>query len=266
MSQPSACGFPDSSNTGVPAGTHLSPVPGTNVPGASWNATYGELNVTSAGTTVQNISMSDGVLHIQANNVTVKNVTASTSGYYVVEIDAGISGTVIEDSTLYGLSNSGNNIVQYAVQDSGTGTQMLRLNMYNCWQCVNSSGVLADSYIHNLASHASAQDVSGSGGPITIRHNTMLNQQNQEAVVFCSYTHCTVDDNLIAGGAFAIYGGQDSAQPGSGAYVVITNNRFSTLYYSLCGQLGYAVHYAGNLAGDVWSGNIWDNNDQSIAP
>jgi hypothetical protein len=75
-----------------------------------------------------------------------------------------------------------------------------------------------------------------------------------------------VDDNLIAGGAYAIYGGQDSSQPGSGAHVVITNNRFSTLYFSSCGQLGYDIHFAGNLPGDVWSGNIWDGNDQTITP
>jgi hypothetical protein len=243
----------------------LAPVPGTNVSGASWNSTSGELDVTTAGTTVQDLSI-NGVLRIQANNVVVKNVSVGVSGgYFAIEIDSGVSGTVIEDSTAYG-TNGTDNGVQYAVQDVGTGTQMLRLNLYNCWECVNSSGVLQDSYIHNLASHSSAQDVSGSGGPITIRHNTMLNQQDQEAVVFCSYTNCTVDDNLIAGGAYAIYGGQDSSHPGSGAYVSITNNRFSTLYFSSCGQLGPDIHYDGSLAGDVWSGNIWDNTNQPITP
>ena len=262
ITQPSACGFPDATNTGVAGGANLAPVPGTNVPGATWNS--GELDVTTAGVTIQNIAI-NGVLRIEAGNVTVKNVTVSTSGgYFAVVINSGVSGTLIEDATIHGVNGSGQG-VQYAVQDSGDSTQMMRLNMYNCWQCVNTSGLLKDSYIHDLAANSSAQDVSGSGSPITIEHNTMLNQQNSEAVVFCSYTHCTVDDNLIAGGSFAIYGGHDTSVAGSGAYVVITNNRFATLYFSQSGSSGYAADFAGTLPGDVWSGNVWDSNSQALS-
>ena len=267
ISKPSACGYPDATNTGVPAGTALTPVAQAGLPaGTSWDPSQHTLTVTQNGTVISNISIGpDGAIWVEASNVTIKNVSVSSAGYFAIVVRPGFSGTVIEDSALYG-EDSGSNSTSYAVQDMGAGTQMLRLNMYNCWACVISSGLLQDSYIHDITANTSATDVSGIGSrTIKIVHNTLLNQLSGEYVIFCSDKNCTVNNNLLAGGGDTVEGGSGSGPGGnSGSNVVITNNRFSPLYFPDCGSIGDIVHFDPSVAGNAWSGNVWDNSNAAL--
>ena len=66
----------------------------------------------------------------------------------------------------------------------------------------------------------------------------------------------TIDDNLLAGGGYTIYGGQGSK--GQPSHIVITKNRISTRFFRRGGQWGPAAYFSTHAAGDVWSGNVWD--------
>src|SRR5262245_21692866 len=74
VAAPSSCGFPDATNTGVPAGTALKNVGSqvTSGPGWAWNASASKVLVTGDGAVLSGLSI-PGNLEIQADNVTVKN-------------------------------------------------------------------------------------------------------------------------------------------------------------------------------------------------
>jgi hypothetical protein len=141
---------------------------------------------------------------------------------------------------------------------------MYRLNMYNCFECAHTGGLVQDSYIHDLVANNSASDVSGTGGSsLQVVHDTLLNQHSSEYVVFCPSTNCLVNDNLLAGGAFVIEGGGGSSA-NSSSNIVITGNRFSTLYFPSYGSQGDAVHFDNTDSENVWSGNVTDGTNQAL--
>ena len=71
-------------------------------------------------------------------------------------------------------------------------------------------------------------------------------------------------DNLVAGGGYAIYGGQNAGGPQ--AYNIrITDNRFSTIYYPQCGAFGYITAFDDSAPGNDWSGNIWDTTGALVS-
>jgi hypothetical protein len=67
---PSACGYPDATNTGVPAGTTLTSVPAqaTTGPGWSYNTTTQTLNVTTSGTVLSGLNIADWRVGINATS------------------------------------------------------------------------------------------------------------------------------------------------------------------------------------------------------
>ena len=72
----------------------------------------------------------------------------------------------------------------------------------------------------------------------------------------------TVSDNLLAGGAYTIYGGAASGSPTSN--IVIRDNRFGQLYFPHSGQYGPAYYFSTAGTGNTWSMNIWDTTGQAV--
>jgi hypothetical protein len=250
VSHPSACGYPDQTNTGVPAGTALKPS----------NA----INVTTAGTVISGLDVR-GTIRVAANDVTIKNtrVTAAYPQGGAVFVEPKVSGTLIEDSTIRG-QDSGANAVAYAILNAGwppnASTVVTRVQLYNCTECYDGPGTLEDSYakVSATVDGAHYEDVyyGGGAGLLTVRHDTLLNPQRQTAVVFTKpdygvVSDVTVSDSLLAGGGWSIYGGGDTARR-----VKVTNNRFSPIYHPRVGYFGIATGF--NWSQTAWTGNRWD--------
>lgn len=280
MLKPSACGYPDQSNTGVPAGTSLT-------------TRTGDISVNTAGAVVQNIALT-GSIEINADNVTVKDVqvTNSDASGHAIWIAPGVGGVTIEDSTIRG-ADAGSGAVQYAVQNSGTDTNTgLRLDMYNCATCWAGAGTLQDSYgITNgviSGSHYEPVYYGGGGGRLVISHDTLLNPEGQTAAVFGGNdygdeTGLTITNNLLAGGGYMIYGGTIGSAGASTTNVTITGNRFGRCltaghsdgygykcaggadahgYWPRGGYYGVAAYVGHSVT--TWSGNIWDDSLASV--
>jgi hypothetical protein len=64
-----------------------------------------------------------------------------------------------------------------------------------------------------------------------------------------------MDDNWLAGGAFALYAGDPTA-----SYIVITNNKFSTEVSAKSGYWGAMTGNSGN------PGNVYTNNRFKFGP
>lgn len=79
ISKPSACGFPDATDTGVPVGASLSPVNPVSPPsGTTWSGNT--LTVVADNTVLQGIELTNAVIVVRANNVTIKDVSVASGG------------------------------------------------------------------------------------------------------------------------------------------------------------------------------------------
>ena len=261
FAKPSACGYPDQTNTGAPAGTAVT-------------VKNGDQTINAAGT-YSGWNVQNGSVRINASNVTIKDFVITNTGdtSNAILIPSGVTNVTIEDSTLSGAAT--NNAIQYAVQNASDGAVTgLRLNMFNCTECWSGSGTLQDSYaIANgviAGSHYEAIYFGG-GSALTVTHDTLYNPQDQTAAIFTKtdfgpINTVTITNNLLAGGGYTVYGGLG----GSGAVngpVTFTGNRFarsrsgsadSSGYYPNGGAYAAVADFKSSVT--KWSGNYWDDN------
>jgi hypothetical protein len=96
-----------------------------------------------------------------------------------------------------------------------------------------------------------------------IQHNTIRNPCSQTAAILVSsntshVSRNTIDDNLLAGGGFALYcAGLDDRS--SVDHIVATNNRFARTWYPGSGYWGATIFCE---FADVFSGNVWDDTNK----
>jgi hypothetical protein len=255
VGRPSACGYPDVSNTGVPPSLKLKP--------------SGPIEVTTPGTVISGLDV-HGTIRVSANNVTIRDtrVTEAWTQGSAVLIEPRVSGTVIEDSTIRGQDRGAGSVgvgILNAGWDPNASTVVRRVAMYNCAECYNGPGTLEDSYanVSAVIGGAHYEDVfyGGGNGLLRVDHDTLLNPQPQTAVVYTAAVYgdianVTVKDSLLAGGGWTIYGGGEKANG-----VTVANNRFSTLYHRHSGYFGLATGF--NWRQTDWRRNYWD---ETLAP
>jgi hypothetical protein len=274
FAKPSACGYPDQTNTGAPAGTAVT-------------VKNGDQTINAAGT-YSGWNVQNGSVRINASNVTIKDFIVTNVGdtANAILIPSGVTNVTIEDSTLSGAS--ANNAIQYAVQNVSSGVVTgLRLNLVNCTECWGGSGTLQDSYANSngVISGSHYEDIyyGGGGGPLTVTHDTLYDPQSQTAVIFTkgdfgAVGKVTITNNLLAGGGYTIYGGLSGNYDVTGP-VTVSGNRFarcltsakydgfgytcnggadSNGYYPHAGYYGPWADFKNSVT--LWSGNYWDDN------
>jgi hypothetical protein len=269
VSLPSRCGYPDATNTGVPAGSTLRRVPQdvTSGPGWVWDS-RGWLQA-SSGAVVKNLIVS-GSINVGGSNITVTNVR--------VLVDGERWGIGLQHATNALLSNNeigilgGSPRLMVGIKDiyaDSSGTQVLRNNITNTSTGVQVvEGLIADNYIHDMGyasgDHINGTTSNGSTTMMTIRHNTILNKFNQTDAIslfqdFGLEANRLITDNPVAGGGYSIYGGNNQ-RFGKTSNIKITNNRFSNVFYPNGGYWGTISYFDSTGAGNLASGNYWDHN------
>jgi hypothetical protein len=273
---PSNCGYPDATNTGVPKGTTLKSVPSqvSSGPGWHYNATGNDVTVTVKGTVLSGLYIPHNLV-IDASNVTVKDVQVATSGNFGISLTH-TTGATIENSTISG-QNATTGRVNSAIDDvygDSTGMVIKDNNISYFRTGVQiSTGLVNGNYIHNPGyipgDHTNGFYVNGGTEPLTIENNTIFINQVQTDTINLDagssgvpVANKTVENNLLAGGGYTIYGGTSPANPTS--HIVIEGNRFGQLYYPRSGQYGPGAYFAPTGTGNVWSGNVWDTTGQAI--
>jgi hypothetical protein len=270
--KPSACGFPDATNSGVPAGTRLTEVPvqATSGPGWAWNASTHTVNVTTNGVTITGLHIS-GILNIQANNVTVNKVQVSSSGDFFGISLRHTKDVTIENSTIGGTSRTMGRVGSaiHDVYDDSTGMLIKDNNIFSFKTAIQvTTGTITGNYIHDTGfvegDHTNGILDIGTTQPLTIRDNTILDDQNQTDAVSLGATtgpgmpvaKKVVENNLLGGGSYTIYGGATHGNATSD--IVIKNNVFSQLYFPKSGMWGPVAYFDTAGTGNVWTGNTWD--------
>jgi hypothetical protein len=233
-------GYPNASNTG-PSGA-LTP--------------SGSVTSSSNGQTIENLDIT-GSVTISHDNVTLRNCRVrlhDDDGTLVMVTGADV---LIEDCEIDGLDGS------YIALGIGNGSGTIRAcNIHHAQDGIVAGNDLTveDCYIHSLLStqpdpHYDAFECNG-GSNITLEHNTLINDFAQTSAVMFNNFYSPVDnilvnDNVIVGGAYALY---VSAQFSGGTVtdVTVSNNKM------VPGTFGYFAFtstnptYTGNT--NVYSG------------
>jgi hypothetical protein len=271
---PSACGFPDATNTGVPAGTHLKRVPSQVSSGKGWHYDpRGFVKVNGNGAVLSGLKITSNVT-VTAANVTIKNSQISYRGESSMAISLRHARNVtIKHDTIRG-ANQGSGRLMVGVKDiysDSTHTRVLNNDIYYAGTGVQlDQGLIQGNYIHAMGyiagDHLNGTTSNSGTSQLTIAHNTILNHNTQTDAVsffqdFGPQGNRVIDNNLLAGGGYTIYGGGKAGRPATN--IRITNNVISTTYYPKGGRYGPVAYFSsGN--GNVWSGNTWDNTGQTI--
>jgi hypothetical protein len=276
---PSACGYPDATNTGVPAGTTLLTVPGQVSSGPGWyydSRGWVEVDGNGANLTGLYIPMN---LDVTASNVTIDDDQVVTSGASSFGISLRHTANVtIENSDVSGVNTTTGRVAN-AIDDiygDSTGLVVKDDNIADWRTAVQvSAGLVTGNYIHSpgyiTGDHVNGIYDTGSTQPLTISGNTIFNSISQTDDITLEATAAgepvankTITGNLLAGGGYSLYGGDSLGNTTTA--ITVTNNRFSTLYYPLGGQFGPVAYYATTGTGNTWTGNTWDNTGQPVAP
>jgi phage baseplate assembly protein gpV len=272
---PSSCAYPNAASTGVSGGASLLSVPGQVSKGPGWAYDpRGWVEVSGDGATLQGLSIPYNV-DVTASNVTIKNVRITVTGDSFGVSLRHTHNVTVQNSTISG-GDAGRNRLMVGVKDiygDSTGTRVVSSNFaYTSTAVQIASGLIQDNYIHDMGyingDHINGITANGGTTPLTIQHNSILVDHSQTDAIglfedFGVEANVLITGNLLAGGGYTVYGGQNPGGPA--AYNIrVINNRFSAMYYSGGGYFGPATAFNSGGPGNVWSGNVWAGSGQSV--
>ncbi len=293
FADPSVCGYPDADNTG-PAGT-LQTAVGASLPsGASWDSGTQTLRITGDNVTIQNLDI-PGSVAVDGDHATIRNSRihagngcSSPCGSYGIRLgqtDATVTGTVLQaldivtdernpgndnpldpstiDTKLdHGVRNNGDNAV--------TADHLYVKGFAGAWK---GPGTIANSYLFSQliwpGDHVEAYLNGGEGNPTILVHDTILNPLGQTAAIslfndFGGIGNVTVQDNLLAGGGYVMYGGAKNGTSNVSGPIVVRDNRIargnhdSHGYFPDGGEYGLWAEF--NRSATTACGNYWDDD------
>jgi hypothetical protein len=272
--------WPNCTNTGVPDDVTLKSL---NSPNPTGDGSSTVTTITKSGTVIDGVDLT-GSIDVWANNVTIENSRINDDSWWGINLRSGYQNLRVLHCTIVGLPGRGpdNGAEDYGISSSGGYVEVGWSDISEVGEGISlGSGYIHDNYVHNLQSfipsgsssyeHLDAL-ISDGGSGLTIEHNTMLDQVPPQLGASASIglfndsspvTNTTVSDNFIAGGAYALYpGGGSSSQN-----IVITDNVFSTMYWSGSGFYGAdASSYWHSGSGNQWSGNTWADGSKAGKP
>jgi Ca2+-binding RTX toxin-like protein len=182
-------GFPNSSNTGVPAGTKLTPYTGT-------------LHVTTNGAVIEGLDIK-GQIVVDADNVTIRNCRITTTEMY------GICGSPMKIQNCE-IDGKGVADGSYGIMASGTFTGNNIHGFENGIGVAGSNTTVKGNYIHDLLASGAdphydgiaVQGGEGGQGNIVIENNTIISRDTSDIFIkndFGPISNVTVKHNYLAG-------------------------------------------------------------------
>jgi Right handed beta helix region len=202
--------WPDSSTTGVPAGTALTAYAGGTV---------------TDGTLIQNKDIAAG-LDISASNVTIRKCKIHlASGYFGVLFRSG-TGQLVEDCEIYSTNDSG---LYTAIAGSNMAVRRCHIHGWENGLSVGSNVVVEDCYIHDPCTYANAHvdgmEWGGSGDSSLVRHNHIIIRDETGCVNITPWGGGTaynnaVRNNLFSGGTYSLYMRGDGGGTVSGETII----------------------------------------------
>jgi len=263
--------WPDCANTGVPAKTALRSI---TSPGPTGKGDRYVTEITKKGTVINGVNLT-GSFDVWANDVTIENSRITTRNWWGINLRHGYTGLKLLHDTIIGVPGKGidHGGEDYGVSSSGGTVDIGWTNISEVGEGISmDSGFVHDSYVHNLQAFKpqGAKDyehtddiISDGGSGLTVKHNTLLNQLPADRGASASVglyaddgspSDDVVEDNFLAGGAYAIYPGGPSGSRG----IVVEDNVFSTVYWRGSGIYGpVSRSYWHSGRGNKWADNVF---------
>ncbi len=240
---PSSCGYPDTTNTGVPAGTTLTVV-------------SGDVTISTANT-VYDAKDVRGCINVTAPGVTIKRTKVTcTSGYGIFTGNGALSGTALTVQDVEVICGPNNTGIGYA------NLTVTRAYVHGCENGfdLDYNATIRDSYVTDIkevnGGHGDGMQFASPVSNILIDHNSVIVHDVTSAVNWTDNTvSMTVQNNLLAGGGYTLYCPRVAVP--TGAFKVL-NNRFGDFLYAHTDSCGGS--------GQVFTGNYEDSNLAAIAP
>lgn len=190
----SACGKPKPGphNTGVPAGTTLTP--------------SGSIRVEQDGAVIEDLDIT-GEIQILANDVTIRRVRITSGDYYPIRyFDSDNTGLLIEDSEIAGTSDDVTASLSFANYTAR------RLNIHGGADGfkADSEVLIEDSWIHDLRNGPDQHNdgVQSTGGAnVTLRNNWISGASNaavQTGDLGGATENLTIECNWLGGGGYTL--------------------------------------------------------------
>lgn len=255
--------WPNSDNTGVPAGTTLTPY-------------TGPLTITTDNTVIRNAAV-EGTLRIQARNVQIINSRINGGVDLRSPKTVNYSFTITDSDINIG-DNLNTGLMRGNFRADGVEVIGGRRSMYCEYNCT-----IENSFVHSQGGDPGGDaHFSGirMGEATTLRNNTITCEAQRGSGTGCSAgltgygDFAPVQNNLIesnifyggggGGSTMCAYGGS-SGDDGSKPYGHLANNiRFIDNVFvrgesGVCGNLGSIRSFDPTRPGNVWDGNIWDD-------
>jgi hypothetical protein len=215
------------------------------------------VNVTADRVVIRNVRVrvsgeSFGISLRSTEGVRISNTEVSGTDRRAGRVGAGIKD-IYADST-------GTVVSHVEVFHASTGIQLDAGTVEDCY--IHTPGFVGDEHVNGTTSNSSA------GVRLTLRHNTILNDQEQTDAVslfqdFGPQSNRVIADNLLAGGAYALYAGAGTRTTTG---IVVTGNRFARLYHSSGGTFGPVTSWDSHGTGNTWKDNVWDDTGRAVQP
>jgi hypothetical protein len=273
---PSTCGYPDATNTGVPAGTTLRAVPSQVRSGPGWHwDSRGWVEIDGDGATFSHYSVAANV-DVTASGAVVTENRISVRGQSFGVSVRHARNVRVQHNTISSPVALGRDRLLVGVKDiygDATGLRVRANNISHASTAVQlDDGVVTDNYIHDFGftsgDHLNGIMSNGGRRPLTISHNTVLNSYAQTDAIglfedFGVQTNRTVTNNLLGGGGYSLYAG---ANPGGArtSNIRITDNRFAVIFFPASGRFGPYTAFDPAGPGNVWAGNIRDDTGAPV--
>ncbi len=234
---PPAGGWPDASNTGA-TGT--------------LTAYAGSLTISAAGSVIEN-KIINGVLTINAGNVTIRNCRLVTNGFWGIDASANAAaGLVVERCTIIGQGVGGTTDSGIVGSGAFTGNNISAFE--NGIRLQDGASTVKGNFIHDLGAagadpHYDGIHVQGGQNGVLIEDNTVMGRDTSDIIIQDYYgpvNDVTVNHNNLGGTpAFDVY---VEGRFGNGTTnVKVTNNLLRK------GVYGY---FSIDTASPLISGNI----------
>lgn len=221
--------FPGSANTGVPAGVVLKPSEA--------------IEVKTPGAVISGLEIT-GYLHIDAPDVTVRNVRVNATTWGAIMVTAKGSGVLIEDSEVFSTFATGGS--KGVAFDGTSGGTVRRCNIHNVEDGIYAQGdhfVFEDNYIHDSESnardpHSDGVQISAGTRHVVIKHNNVAYADTDNSSFTAGNNEGPVDDlrlegNRFSGGGYTVR--CDGRGPHTMSNITIVGNRIAKGVYGYKG-------------------------------
>lgn len=234
MAKPSACGWPDETNTGVRPGTTLT-------------VRNGDLTINQQGAVISNMDIR-GCVVVAARDVTIRNSRITCDSWRAIIVKTGRPqppNTDPYEDALANLLVEDVEIVMGSFNMKGIafwGYTARRVHFHGGADCATfgRNVVIEDSFCDIPAGgpadgpHYDGFEDAG-GNNVVIRHNTIRVPYGQTSPINADdSTNIRIVNNLVAGGGYAIY----CPSRGGGTLLEFSGNVISKRYFSKGGFWG----------------------------